>query len=185
LPESQPAELPPSKRTGKRKRLAVGLIILVLAVVLVAGFLYLTPKSPSITFEGIKLQVGPVNRHDTFKTSDSTYNTTSSSDDFLVVKARLLSAEIGSPASGNDIDRVNAWKREMGDIVDGWNVTVTDENGRVSEIAGYLSVTYPDISSQGEWIKPGEVTWLFAVAKTSQSFTLNLSGNQTIKLELS
>jgi hypothetical protein len=181
-PESQPTALPQGNGLGKKKWLVVGLIIIVVAVVLVISLFLLLSKPSPITVEGIQLQIGSATKQATFTTSQSTYRTNSADDEFLVVKVKLLSAETEQVIDWTDKEQVNDWKDALADQVFDWEVTVTDENGRVEEPVGYKSIAYPDISPQGTWTAPGEVTWLFVVKKTSNSFTLNLPENKTIKL---
>jgi hypothetical protein len=145
---------------------------------------YFTIEDGPITVEGIQLQLGSATKQATYETSEKTYEPVSAYDEILVVKVELLSAEIEQVIDWSDKDQVNDWKRTLGDQLVDWEVTVTDENGRVEEPIGYMSITYPDISPQGTWTTPGEVTWLFVVKKTSNSFTLNLPENKTIKLDL-
>jgi hypothetical protein len=146
---------------------------------------YFTVENAPLQIEGIQLQFGSATKQATFKTADKTYEPVSADDEMLVVKLELLSAEVDPVVDWTDKDEVNDWKRTWSDRVFDWDVTVTDENGRVEDSAGYKSITFPDISSQGTWTTPGEVTWLFVVKKASNSFTLNLPDNKTLPLELS
>ncbi len=113
-------------------------------------------NSGSLTVAGVQFQVSSATRQNTYLVGTKTYKPTSTQDEILLIEAQLLSGETGK--------------------VTDWTVSVVDEKGRASN-ASYAS-TISGGSTQG-----GKQRWLFYVAKTSQSFMLNLPDQQTFKLD--
>jgi len=113
-------------------------------------------NSGSLTVAGVQFQVSSATRQNVYLVGTKTYKPSSTQDECLLVEAQLLSGETGK--------------------VSDWTVSVIDEKGRASN-ASY-STTILGGSTQG-----GKQRWLFYVAKTSQSFILNLPDKQTVKLD--
>jgi hypothetical protein len=113
-------------------------------------------NSGSLTVAGVQFQVASATRQNTYLVGTKTYKPSTTQDECLLVEAQLLSGDTGK--------------------VSDWTVSVIDEKRRASN-ASYAS-TISGGSTQG-----GKQRWLFYVAKTSQSFVLNLPDQQAFKLD--
>ncbi len=110
-------------------------------------------ESP-IDIGGVDVQVESTRIQDSYSTGQSEYSAKSRSDTLLVVRAEVS-------ASTDDFDP------------DGWNVRVQDQIGRMSE---------PDLRIATTGVVGGveqhSLTWLFAVNRNSDHFTLLLLDRQ-------
>lgn len=109
-----------------------------------------------LTIEGIQLQVTSAKEQDAYEVSfDQKFVPNDPGDECLIVEASI--------------------KTDDPQKVQGWKVSVTDENGRESK--PNITTTKTDASGVAKG-----VMWLFVVAKESRSFTLHLPNEQTIQL---
>jgi hypothetical protein len=121
------------------------------------------PTTPSgtgalLTVEGIQLQIVSVKEQDRY----NDYGPRNTFGDTLLV----VSTKVIGVVSRQSFEAVT-WRP---------GTSVTDENGRISEI-GNLGYS----TNQSEQVTA--ITWVFVVAKSSRSFTLTLPGGQTVKLD--
>jgi hypothetical protein len=135
-----------------------------------------------LTVEGVPLQLLGVRKQDVFCTEmegdiwgrRETYDITCTLDNYggyytLDSHPREMLLIVGVELS------LNARKSD----VDG-EVSITDENGLQSSKIKAFPVTWKNTKGADT---DQQVYWLFAVEKTSQSFTLHLPGGQTVPLD--
>jgi hypothetical protein len=141
--------------------------ILVILLVLGCGVLQSTPKSTmepptdvpnisdTVSSGGVKLKVISAIRQDTYAVGTQTFTPNSPLDECLIVEASINDSDTGT--------------------VQGWAVSITDENGRKSE---------PNLTSTKTYTsgKGTTIMWLFVVERTSNSFTVHLPDDQAVDI---
>jgi len=109
----------------------------------------------TVSSGGIQLSVISAIKQDTYDMGGQAFTPNSPLDECLIVEASI---------NGGDSK-----------VVQGWAVSITDENGRKSE-SNITSVKTYTVS------KDTTIMWLFVVARTSHSLTLHLPDEQAVEL---
>lgn len=109
----------------------------------------------TVSSGGIQLSVISAIKQDTYDMGGQAFTPNSPLDECLIVEASI---------NGGDSK-----------VVQGWAVSITDENGRKSE-SNITTVKTYTVS------KDTTIMWLFVVARTSHSLTLHLPDEQAVEL---